>query len=78
MIKDKYSLFTYLQNTKKSLIAILNYLVSHFYALCDYCKNDFDESILKLRKGVICYEYIDLWNIFNRKSLPLIENSVAR
>ena len=45
---------------------------------CDYCKNDFDESILKLRKGVMCYEYIDLWNIFNGKSLPLIENSVAR
>ena len=60
---------TCLQCTKKSLI-IPNFLISCFSTLYDYGEKDFNEFILKLGKGVMCYKYIDLWNRFNKKPLP--------
>lgn len=39
----------------------------------DFCKKNIEKFILLIRKGVMCYEYINSWNEFNEKLLPIKE-----
>ena len=78
LIKDKYIIFTSLQCTRKPLLIIPNFLRSIFSILYHYWRKDFDEFILKLKKGVMSFKDIDSWNRFNEKSLAPIEKFYSK
>ena len=59
IIKNKYIMLMYLQYTKMSSIIIPNFLTLNFSTLHQYSKRYSDEIILKLKKVVTSFEYID-------------------
>ena len=54
---------------KKTSIS-LNYHISKFFDLFNFCKKDLDKIALLVTEGVMCYEYIDSWKKSKEKSLP--------
>ena len=40
-------------------------MFQNFPDLFDFCDKNLDKFVLLLRKGVMCYEYIDSWEEFN-------------
>ena len=49
---------------------LVDYFISKFPTKLKYKKKDLEKSILSLRNGVMCYEYIYLWSKYNERSLP--------
>ena len=55
---------------QKKISISLNYHISKFVDLFNFCKKDFDKIALLVTEGVMCYEYIDSWKKSKEKSLP--------
>ena len=49
-------------------------LVERFANTYKFCDNDLDKFIMLLRKGVYSYEYMDGWDKFNQKIIPIKES----
>ena len=69
VIRNMYFMFEYLRYGK-TLLLLVDYFISKFPTKLKYKKKDLEKSILSLRKGVMCYEYVDLWSKYNERSLP--------
>ena len=55
---------------QKKISISLNYHISKFVDLFNFCKKDLDKIALLVTEGVMCYEYIDSWKKSKEKSLP--------
>ena len=51
-----------------------NELTERFKNTYQFCKNDNNNFLMLLRKGIYPYEYMDSWNKFNQDKLPPINN----
>ena len=49
-------------------------LIERFSSVYEFCGYDMNKFITLLRKGVYPYEYIDEWNKFDEKELPVKES----
>ena len=49
----------------------INELIGKFPNTYQFCNGNLNKFVLLLRKGVYPYEYMDSWERFNEKSLPL-------
>ena len=49
-------------------------LIKRFASTYEFCDKDLNKFILLLRKGVYPYEYMDIWERFNKTSLPSKED----
>ena len=49
-------------------------LIKRFASTYEFCNKDLNKFILLLRKGVYPYEYMDIWERFNKTSLPSKED----
>ena len=55
---------------QKKISISLNYHISKFFDLFNFCKKDLDKIALLVTEGVMCDEYIDSWKKSKEKSLP--------
>ena len=68
--KDGILIFRLFKCKKNYKIDFDKELINKFSSTYDFCKEDINEFILLLRKGVSPYEYMDSWNRFSKASLP--------
>ena len=61
------------EKCKKNISIFLNYHISKFLDLFNFCKKGLEKIALLVTEGVMCYEYTDSWKKSKEKSLPLKE-----
>ena len=65
------------EKCKKNISIFLNYHISKFLDLFNFCKKGLEKIALLVTEGVMCYEYIDSWKKSKEKSLPSKETFSA-